>query len=371
MGVVLHASIPYFSGDEGWSFFWPADPSQSALLFGVFDFIHVWRMPVFFLLAGFFAHLVFARRMTSRFTVGRLKRIALPLLIFAPIMAILVPAVWIYGYTNELPNPLTLGFGEDLLTHLWFLYYLLVLYAILLLGRAVGQLIKFRSEVGNVIGKSLFSRVPVLIVVLVAVLLIFRDGNETKSLWPINWPDMLYNLLFFLYGYGLYARRNLLNRLSSRRVFLPLLGVGAAAFALHLVFIEVDEDLGGLTNLVGYSVSAVAFTLGFVGLFMRLLTRNSLRVRWLADSSYWIYIMHLPVVAFLNFYMFRFGWPAEVKLLLVCAITALIGIVTYRYLVRYTPLGWLLNGQRSKSPSDPPLSADPQVDRSGAIKSGT
>ncbi len=182
MGIVLHASIPYFSGDEGWSFFWPADPSQSGVLFSVFDFIHVWRMPVFFLLAGFFAHLVLSRRMTSRFTVGRLKRIALPLLIFAPIMAILVPAVWIYGYTNELPNPLTLGFGEDLLTHLWFLYYLLVLYAILLLGRAVGQLIKFPSEVGNVIGKSLFSRVPVLIVVLVAVLLIFRDGNETKSL---------------------------------------------------------------------------------------------------------------------------------------------------------------------------------------------
>ena len=34
-------------------------------------------------------------------------------------------------------------------------------------------------------------------------------------------------------------------------------------------------------------------------------------VRWLADSSYWIYIVHLPIVAFLTFYLAhldRQGW---------------------------------------------------------------
>ena len=50
----------------------------------------------------------------------------------------------------------------------------------------------------------------------------------------------------------------------------------------------------------------------------------------MADSSYWIYIMHLPVVKFLA----------------ACFVTGALGIVTYRYLVRYTPLGTLLNGKR-------------------------
>lgn len=30
---------------------------------------------------------------------------------------------------------------------------------------------------------------------------------------------------------------------------------------------------------------------------------HSPRMRWLADSSYWIYIMHMPVVALLTFYL--------------------------------------------------------------------
>ncbi len=40
--------------------------------------------------------------------------------------------------------------------------------------------------------------------------------------------------------------------------------------------------------------------------------------------------MHLPVVKFLK----------------TCLVTGALGIVTYRYLVRYTPLGALLNGKR-------------------------
>ena len=77
-------------------------------------------------------------------------------------------------------------------------------------------------------------------------------------------------------------------------------------------------------------------------------------MRWLADSSYWIYIIHLPVVTFLTFYLAHvdrrgwlkdltgFSWSAELKFLAVC-------IVTYRYLVRYTALGTLLNGRRTRT----------------------
>ena len=84
-------------------------------------------------------------------------------------------------------------------------------------------------------------------------------------------------------------------------------------------------------------------------------------MRWLADSSYWIYIIHLPVVTFLTFYLAHldrrgrleeltgFGWGAELKFLAACAVTTAIGIVTYRYLVRYTPIGTLLNGRRTPS----------------------
>ena len=75
LGIVLHGSLPYFSRINGFEFVWPADDDQSVLLALVFDFIHTWRMPTFFLMAGFFAHLVLERRSTSVFIVDRLKRI--------------------------------------------------------------------------------------------------------------------------------------------------------------------------------------------------------------------------------------------------------------------------------------------------------
>ena len=107
----------------------------------------------------------------------------------------------------------------------------------------------------------------------------------------------------------------------------------------------------------------VLFTIGLVGLCERLLQSPRQWVRWLADSTYWIYIIHLPVVAFLTFYLAHldrqgrlehltgFGWSAEMKFLTACAATMALGIVTYRYLVRYTPVGTLLNGKRSGAAS--------------------
>ena len=121
-----------------------------------------------------------------------------------------------------------------------------------------------------------------------------------------------------------------------------------------------------LIRAVFYGASAVLFSIGFVELFERLLLPPRAWVCWLADSSYWIYIIDLPVVTFLTFYLAHldrqgwlkyltgFGWSAELKFLLACVVTGSLGIVTYRYLVRYTSLGTLLNGRRIKPSFQPP-----------------
>ena len=44
-----------------------------------------------------------------------------------------------------------------------------------------------------------------------------------------------------------------------------------------------------------------------------------------------------------------FSWNAELKFLAACVVTGAIGIATYRYLVRYTPIGTLLNGNRTRT----------------------
>ena len=386
LGIALHATLPYFSRLAGLEAFWPADDDQSVLLFLVFDCIHIWRMPVFFLLAGFFAHLVLERRPDSTFAMDRLRRVALPLLIFGPVMAVIVPPIWIYGWFGvisletirdalmERPN---LESSGDLVAHLWFLYYLLLMYAALMAFRSLGRIwnarMTARLPLGRYLGNALYTPIPLLLALGAVVLLVLRGGDESKPIWPLNVPDVLYGMLFFFYGYGLYARRELIDRLRGADMMAVMWSIAIVVFFVHVVLIGVIDDMskkGGdaetveflkLVGAVLYGALAALFSVGLVGLFELVLRSSRPWVRWLADSSYWIYIIHLPVVTFLTFYFAHldrrgwiegltgFSWNAELKFLVACVVTGAIGIVTYRYLVRYTPLGTLLNGRRTRT----------------------
>ena len=387
LGIVLHATLPYFSRIAEFEFVWPADDDQSILLFLVFDFIHAWRMPTFFLMAGFFAHLVLERRSMSTFALDKLKRIALPLVLFGAVMAVIIPPIWVYGwygvvsfeaFLDVLEKRQDLGSSGELVGHLWFLYYLLLMYAVLVGFRLLGQLRSARAivgpagrtQIGRYIGDAAYTRIPLALMLGAVVLLVLRAGDESKPIWPLNVPDVLYGSLFFFYGYGLYSRRELIERLKRTVTLAALWAIAAAVFLVHLVLLGamdeaskqgVEDDALKFLWLIGtvfYGASAVLLSVGLVSLFERIMQSPLAWVRWLADSSYWIYIVHLPVVAFLTFYLAHldrqgwlrgltgFGWSAEMKFLVACVVTGVIGVVTYRYLVRYTPLGTLLNGKR-------------------------
>ena len=388
MGIVVHATLPYFSRIAEIEYFWPADDDQSILLFLVFDFIHAWRMPTFFLLAGFFAHLVLERRSTSKFVLDKLMRIALPLVLFGAVMAVIIPSIWFYGwygfislevFQDALGDRPDLDSSGELVAHLWFLYYLLLMYAALIGFRLLGRLRRAPASVGaagqpslgRYIGNAVYTRLPLLMTLAAVILLVVRAGDQSRPIWPLNVPDVLYGSLFFFYGYGLYARRKLIDRLRGTGSLAALWAVGTAMFFIYLVLVgAMDESskqgLDGetiaflwLVGTVFYGASAVLFSLGLIGIFERLLRSSRTWVRWLADSSFWIYIVHLPVVTFLTFYLAHldrqgrleyltgFIWSAELKFLAACVVTAVLGLVTYRYLVRYTLLGTLLNGKRS------------------------
>ena len=224
------------------------------------------------------------------------------------------------------------------------------------------------------LGDAVYARMPLPLALGAVLLLILQAGNESKPLWPLNVPDVLYAALFFFYGYGLYARRALVDRLKGDGALAALVSLAVAAYFAHLdrqggVIDETTRsggdaetvDLLRLIDAVFYGFAAALFSVGFIGLFERVLGSARGWVRWLADSSYWVYIMHLPVVTFLTFYLAHldrqgvledltgFSWSAELKFLAACVATSALGLVTYRYLVRYTALGTLLNGRRVAS----------------------
>src|SRR5256885_12766656 len=78
LGIVLHAAMFYIAAPPpGMPIV--GDRNNSVLFDGIVAFIHSFRMPAFFLLAGFFASLLFEKTGLWKTSKNHLARIATPL----------------------------------------------------------------------------------------------------------------------------------------------------------------------------------------------------------------------------------------------------------------------------------------------------
>ena len=88
-------------------------------------------------------------------------------------------------------------------------------------------------------------------------------------------------------------------------------------------------------------------TFGFIGLFRKLCTRENNTIRYVSDSSYWLYVTHVPLIIVTQLAVRDWPLASGVKYFLVLlAVTGLL-LLIYQFLVRYTWLGRLLNGPRA------------------------
>ena len=90
-------------------------------------------------------------------------------------------------------------------------------------------------------------------------------------------------------------------------------------------------------------------TFGFIGFFRFFFAGQSRVVRFVSDSSYWLYLAHQPLIIALQIMLSDWDIPIIIKFPFICAITATILLVTYRYMVRYSFIGTILNGKKVRA----------------------
>lgn len=84
-----------------------ADPARQTIL-GLYFTGHAFRLPTFFVLAGFFASLLIAKRGPKEFLRNRARRLGLVMLLVAPVLIIVTLAV-----SGRIDNVRTLHFWLD------------------------------------------------------------------------------------------------------------------------------------------------------------------------------------------------------------------------------------------------------------------
>ena len=95
--------------------------------------------------------------------------------------------------------------------------------------------------------------------------------------------------------------------------------------------------------------ATVTLTIGLLGLFVRYFKFENKIIRYLSDSSYWIYLVHLPIIVIIQTVMIEYDVHFVAKFLFNLSLTTFISLITYHLYVRYTIIGTVLHGPRIKN----------------------
>jgi len=365
LGIVLHALMTFVPpvGGLGWMV---QDTRPLAWAMPVIAVIHLFRMSLFMLLAGYFAHVVVMRRGMPRFLRERAVRIALPVVAFWPFAVLplaLVSVVWgtAHGVTAEPPPPDgPMWLQKFTPGHLWFLWSLFQ--CCLIFAAARWLLHRFAASVplgraADSAARLITSPVGacVLAVPYAAVALwqgaTYAGIQEPTTILP-EAPSLLAFMTAFTAGWLLARRSGSLQALAARWIPQLILAGLSSVLVLWLSgMLGVSAPLpdGDALHLALATAAALAtwwWVLGLLGLGTRHLDRERPWVRYLADASYWMYLIHLPLLAAIQGTMTHLGWPAVLKLVLALALTTAVLLITYDGFVRSTWIGRWLNGRR-------------------------
>ncbi len=371
LGIIFHASLSFMPIFIGWAVM-DINTSDNIGAFVVVS--HSFRMELFFLIAGYLSCLSVSKHGVKHFFKLRLIRIGIPFVVGWILLRPLIISGWAMGGQSMsgdvdiwagLLSGLDSFNGQDILvgTHLWFLYYLLIISGSAL---SLRWLISANSRINTtVVGRvdklvNWLVNTPfikVLLVLPITACLWFMNGwgvdTPDKSLWPM-WPVFFLYGGFFSFGWLLARTKENLDKLTSFSGWLVVICIVSIVTVLMLSRYEMQGahdyytwiKLGYLFSYALMMCSLVSITMA---VFRAVMSKSAAFIRYLADASYWLYLIHLPIVVWLQIAVAELPWHWSLKWGAICTLTVILSLLIYDLLVRATFIGALLNGKRQAS----------------------
>lgn len=376
--VLLHAGIPYMSTPLP-HLPWPAiDAHPSTFVDGLTWWLECFLMPLFFVLAGFLAAGVLVVRGTHGFLNNRTKRLLWPQ--FAAGLVILPPCIYIWALgwaadglyvphsllVTDLPFELKTDFFGS--SHLWYLQNLYIYSVILCGGAWLWEGLRERMVVGRLREthfvrwgeRVLHSSGMPLIPAICSALILFWDPRIVLGFYQTFLPvlsKLAYYALYFFTGVLLYRNR---RSIPVRSYGILLIAIAAAIFAFlapliheHLANVFTGPRLALLAG--GLAMFAWLMTIGVFGIFLRSSHGGNAVTQYLAEASYWVYLIHLPFVVLAQIAVARLPVETPVKFLMSGAIALCLSLTTYQVFVRSTWVGEFLNGNSRRPKTREPV----------------
>lgn len=231
--------------------------------------------------------------------------------------------------------------------HLWFLYDLLWLLLVFVPVALVAGCLGWRLPDGLIGVPGCF----LWLVPLTWWMQTFMPGQfgpgTSTGIFP--WPQKLgYYAVFFFFGAMSFGRGLWEEKVG--RIWWAWLLASVPLFWWGRILMKEDLVWGSLLASGFAWVTIVTM----MGVFRRFLNEGRPVVRYLSDSSYWLYVAHLPLMILVQILISGWEAPLLLKLLIVIVGVTVFLLVIYELMIRYTWVGAVMNGKKSRV-QPPPL----------------
>jgi len=358
LGIPFHSALAYrLHGYDVTAL----DKSQALTVLSMA--IHTFRMPAFFVIAGFFSGMILSRRDPRVWMKNRLARLGIPLLTGLFIVNIVQMAIMPFGTEGAWPASLAAATDEFLLllrtpgfhwlSHMWFLVVLLEYSAVIALLHLVAPSLR-DWRIGEE-RPSLFLRHPtIFLFAVMGATAVFCVGARlaTSSLGLYENPvftllglyNMLQNLPFFVIGVVLSREEGFLTYFTQPRWPLWIAALAAVGMIVAVQVLQGASAAGKIAATGGTAFSGLLMAHVVLSGSRRWLSKPRALISTFVAGAMVIYIVHHPILLVLTILFFSVALPPEIEFAIIALLTIGLSFACYLLVSRSRLLNLLLNG---------------------------
>jgi len=339
------------------------DVVNSPVLGEAAAFVHMWHMPMLFIISGSATYFALGFRSAGQYIRERFLRLFIPLLFgvlsFVPFTTyiqhsnILSLQEGYIGYFHFDLKHLDGLNGTFTPAHLWFILYLFVFSLI-----GLPLFLALRSGEGKGIIKALgtITQVPLSLMVwgipltLVAALNILGDKN------PLSY------FLIFFYGFVLAGDARFQQSIDKLTWFTLTYGVFAVVINVLMPIQSYTEwTMQWMALGLIYQMGRWALTLAALGLGHRFLNHTNNVLRYASEAAMPFYPLHMTFGVMMGYFAIQLDAPVAVKYPLIVLVATGSTLVAYELVRRWNGTRWLFGMKPLKQGM--PVASNAKLDR--------
>ena len=361
--LAILALFPFHTGQiYNEAAFYVKDKVSSLVIMGISDFIYQWHMPLFMFLAGIGSYYALRFRSGKKYLLERFKRLVIPLIFGTLVFVPLLTYFRMFGDPNRVWHE---GFGHNAIPefdksyfeyypdffngiypngnfewgHLWFLAYLFTFSLI-----ALPIFLYLKSEKGSWINDSIkkivrkSSGIFLFFIPIAVIEVLLRRAYPNMQNLISDWANFLMFITVFIFGFIMISDDKFGEAID--RHWKAALTIGLL-IAISLSLIYAGQIQTGLNEATSYIVEMILrgiciwfCLIGFLGFGKRFLNRGGDFIKYASEAALPVYIIHLPMVGILGFYVIKFDLPIAVKYLAIVILSLISSVLLYEIAVR-------------------------------------